>query len=160
MRSGPSYKLNGRTQCALARLEFATVVLRATLRSLLRVLLAVIVKASSGPRYVVGCRNQASSDRCANSVVLLGVNGNARVLCARQYACNMRGRQSHAHLPRVGSQIDKEKLTQGTRVTLDMTTLTIMRALPREVRGILPDCACARLRLAERMHVVCLALRS
>jgi len=46
-----------------------------------------IVKASSGPRYVVGCRNK----------------------------------------------IDKEKLEQGTRVTLDMTTLTIMRALPREV---------------------------
>merc|ERR1712070_1218990 len=46
-----------------------------------------IVKASSGPRYVVGSR----------------------------------------------SKIDKEKLVQGTRVTLDMTTLTIMRALPREV---------------------------
>merc|ERR1712087_260319 len=46
-----------------------------------------IVKASSGPRYVVGCRNK----------------------------------------------IEKEKLVQGTRVTLDMTTLTIMRALPREV---------------------------
>ena len=49
--------------------------------------LAVIVKASSGPRYVVGCRNK----------------------------------------------VDKEKLTSGTRVALDMTTLTIMRALPREV---------------------------
>merc|ERR1711988_1635484 len=46
-----------------------------------------IVKASSGPRYVVGCRNK----------------------------------------------IDKAKLVQGTRVALDMTTLTIMRALPREV---------------------------
>jgi len=50
--------------------------------------LSVIVKASSGPRYVVGCR----------------------------------------------SKVDKEKLTAGTRVVLDMTTLTIMRALPREVR--------------------------
>lgn len=49
--------------------------------------LLVIVKASSGPRYVVGCR----------------------------------------------SKVDKEKLTSGTRVVLDMTTLTIMRALPREV---------------------------
>lgn len=49
---------------------------------------AVIVKASSGPRYVVGCRNK----------------------------------------------VDKAKLTAGTRVALDMTTLTIMRALPREVR--------------------------
>jgi len=47
----------------------------------------VIVKASSGPRYVVGCRNK----------------------------------------------IDKAKLLQGTRVSLDMTTLTIMRLLPREV---------------------------
>ena len=49
--------------------------------------ISVIVKASSGPRYVVGCR----------------------------------------------SKVDKEKLTSGTRVVLDMTTLTIMRALPREV---------------------------
>jgi 26S proteasome regulatory subunit T4 len=47
----------------------------------------LIVKASSGPRYVVGCRNK----------------------------------------------VDKEKLVAGTRVALDMTTLTIMRALPREV---------------------------
>jgi 26S proteasome regulatory subunit T4 len=49
--------------------------------------LTVIVKASSGPRYVVGCR----------------------------------------------SKVDKVKLKQGTRVALDMTTLTIMRMLPREV---------------------------
>jgi len=46
-----------------------------------------IVKASSGPRYVVGCKNR----------------------------------------------INKAKLTSGTRVALDMTTLTIMRILPREV---------------------------
>ena len=46
-----------------------------------------IVKASSGPRYVVGCR----------------------------------------------SKLDKARLSSGTRVALDMTTLTIMRALPREV---------------------------
>eukprot|EP00639_Heterosigma_akashiwo_P000469 CAMPEP_0194575462 /NCGR_PEP_ID=MMETSP0292-20121207/10940_1 /TAXON_ID=39354 /ORGANISM="Heterosigma akashiwo, Strain CCMP2393" /LENGTH=402 /DNA_ID=CAMNT_0039427261 /DNA_START=131 /DNA_END=1339 /DNA_ORIENTATION=+ len=46
-----------------------------------------IVKASSGPRYVVGCR----------------------------------------------SKLDKAKLKPGTRVSLDMTTLTIMRQLPREV---------------------------
>lgn len=31
------------------------------------------------------------------------------------------------------SQVDKTKLTAGTRVSLDMTTLTIMRMLPREV---------------------------
>ncbi len=45
------------------------------------------MKASSGPRYVVGCRNK----------------------------------------------LDKSKLIAGTRVALDMTTLTIMRMLPREV---------------------------
>ena len=54
---------------------------------LLIVSIIVIVKASSGPRYVVGCR----------------------------------------------SKVDKAKLKQGTRVALDMTTLTIMRMLPREV---------------------------
>jgi len=46
-----------------------------------------IVKASSGPRYIVGCR----------------------------------------------PKLEKEKLIPGTRVSLDMTTLTIMRQLPREV---------------------------
>lgn len=46
-----------------------------------------IVKATNGPRYVVGCRRQ----------------------------------------------LDKTKLKAGTRVALDMTTLTIMRYLPREV---------------------------
>ena len=56
---------------------------------------AVIVKASSGPRYVVGCR----------------------------------------------TKVDKTKLKAGARVALDMTTLTIMRALPREVKA-LHDFAC------------------
>lgn len=46
-----------------------------------------IVKASAGPRYVVGCRNK----------------------------------------------VNKAKLTAGTRTALDMTTLTIMRILPREI---------------------------
>lgn len=46
-----------------------------------------IVKASSGPRYIVGCR----------------------------------------------TTINKDKLIKGVRVALDMTTLTIMRILPREV---------------------------
>lgn len=46
-----------------------------------------IVKATNGPRYVVGCRRQ----------------------------------------------LDKKRLKPGTRVALDMTTLTIMRHLPREV---------------------------
>ena len=31
------------------------------------------------------------------------------------------------------TQINKSKLKQGSRVALDMTTLTIMRQLPREV---------------------------
>jgi len=48
------------------------------------------VKATNGPRYVVGCRRS----------------------------------------------IDKSQLKQGTRVSLDMTTLTIMRHLPREVRAV------------------------
>ena len=46
-----------------------------------------IVKASNGPRYLVGVR----------------------------------------------PKLDREKLTPGARVTLDMTTLTIMKILPREV---------------------------
>jgi 26S proteasome regulatory subunit T4 len=46
-----------------------------------------IVKASSGPRYVVGCR----------------------------------------------TKLNKSQLKTGTRVSLDMTTLTIMRPMPREV---------------------------
>lgn len=47
----------------------------------------IMVKAASGPRYVVGCR----------------------------------------------PKIDKSKLKPGVRVTLDMTTYTIMQILPREV---------------------------
>ena len=34
------------------------------------------------------------------------------------------------HIP---PQVDKAKMKQGSRVSLDMTTLTIMRQLPREV---------------------------
>lgn len=48
---------------------------------------SVIVKASSGPRYIVGVR----------------------------------------------TKVDKLKLTPSARVALDMTTLTIMKILPREV---------------------------
>ena len=47
----------------------------------------IMVKAASGPRYIVGCR----------------------------------------------PKIDKSKLKPGVRITLDMTTYTIMRILPREV---------------------------
>ena len=56
----------------------------------------VIVKASSGPRYVVGVR----------------------------------------------TKLDKKKLTMNTRVALDMTTLTIMRALPREVDPLVYNMSC------------------
>lgn len=35
------------------------------------------------------------------------------------------------------NQLDKSKLLPGVRVALDMTTLTIMRQLPREVRALL-----------------------
>ena len=41
------------------------------------------------------------------------------------------------------NKVDKAKLTAGTRVALDMTTLTIMRALPREVNPHhLTHCSC------------------
>lgn len=61
-------------------LNFCTIII-------LQIFHTVIVKATNGPRYVVGCRRQ----------------------------------------------LDKTKLKAGTRVALDMTTLTIMRYLPREV---------------------------
>uniref|UniRef100_A0AAX7UWG9 AAA+ ATPase domain-containing protein n=1 Tax=Astatotilapia calliptera TaxID=8154 RepID=A0AAX7UWG9_ASTCA len=57
------------------------------LQSVGQVNIPFIVKATNGPRYVVGCRRQ----------------------------------------------LDKSQLKPGTRVALDMTTLTIMRYLPREV---------------------------
>ena len=53
---------------------------------------AVIVKATNGPRYVVGCRRQ----------------------------------------------LDKAKLKPGTRVALDMTTLTIMRCVQGSYRVLEP----------------------
>jgi hypothetical protein len=73
---------------------------------------AVIVKASSGPRYVVGCR----------------------------------------------TKVDKTKLTTNTRVTLDMTTLTIMRALPREVgagcNGVVGTAGGGRAAPQQKMAVI------
>lgn len=76
----------------------------------------VIVKASSGPRYVVGCRNK----------------------------------------------VDKEKLTAGTRVVLDMTTLTIMRALPREVSNsmtLIEVCNCCKLILNTMITFLAISLQ-
>ena len=55
-------------------------------------------------------------------------------------------------IPQVGCKrtINPEDLKQGSRVTLDLTTLTIMRILPREVRrGLL--IACGR-------HCVCVCV--
>lgn len=74
-------------RCAFPSLLCCFPYCASSLTSEIRFPAAVIVKASSGPRYVVGCR----------------------------------------------SKLDKSKLKQGTRVALDMTTLTIMRMLPREV---------------------------
>jgi 26S proteasome regulatory subunit T4 len=68
-----------------------------------------IVKASNGPRYVVGYRKK---------VLLSDVR-----LCALRPLF---------FLSRCW-QIDKSTLKSGVRVTLDMMTNTIMRALPREV---------------------------
>ncbi|KAL1544232.1 26S proteasome regulatory subunit S10B B, variant 2 [Salvia divinorum] len=78
-------KEHAKTEDDLKSLQSVGQIIGEVLRPLDNELL--IVKASSGPRYVVGCR----------------------------------------------SKVDKDKLTAGTRVVLDMTTLTIMRALPREV---------------------------
>ena len=38
-----------------------------------------------------------------------------------------------SQLPCFPSQVDKSQLKQGSRVALDITTLTVMRILPREV---------------------------
>lgn len=73
-----------RCECASARRQRVGVMLT---HHPICPIVAVIVKASSGPRYVVGIR----------------------------------------------SAVPKSKLKQGVRVSLDMTTLTIMRILPREV---------------------------
>lgn len=65
-----------------------------------------IVKASNGPRYVVGCR--------------------------RKVRPHARARSVSGPLTRP-PQVDKGKLEAGSRVALDMMTLTVMRQLPREV---------------------------
>ena len=59
-----------------------------------------IVKASSGPRYVVGCRTKIDKDKLVAGFVV-----------------------------NVGARYE----FSDCRVSLDMTTLTIMRILPREV---------------------------
>jgi len=71
---------------------------------LLTKMCVVIVKASSGPRYVVGCRNKVNKDA-------------------------LKAGSIQANFPIVSSLI----FFKGTRVALDVTTFTIMRILPREV---------------------------
>lgn len=76
------------------------------------------------------------------------------------------------------NKIEKAKLVQSTRVSLDMTTLTIMRALPREVDPVVfnmltedpgnvsygdvggapPRCGC-RMRLERNGHPLTCATR-
>lgn len=65
-----------------------------------------IVKASNGPRYVVGCRRKVRPPAPPPAP-----------------ATHRRGL----------AQVDKGKLEAGSRVALDMMTLTVMRQLPREV---------------------------
>ncbi|KAJ6651757.1 hypothetical protein lerEdw1_020174 [Lerista edwardsae] len=59
-----------------------------------------IVKATNGPRYVVGCRRQVRIDQSTGFIY---------------------------HFSALMCHLDKSKLKPGTRVALDMTTLTIMR---------------------------------
>ena len=89
-------------RCASERLIFYSHRLIAAIRSgIVHALTrAVIVKASSGPRYVVGCR----------------------------------------------AAVDKTKLKPGTRVSLDMTTLTVMRCVR----------ACASSPSCTALHNACL----
>ncbi|CAG7834632.1 unnamed protein product [Allacma fusca] len=61
-----------------------------------------IVKATNGPRYVVGCRRQLDKTKLKSGT-------------------------------RVALDMTTLTIMSGTRVALDMTTLTIMRHLPREV---------------------------
>ena len=82
---------------------------------------AVIVKASNGPRYVVGCRRQVSK---FSPLFIPPPSLPLPLIFLVSFP-----------LPPISSlsQLDKSRLKQGSRVSLDMTTLTIMRQLPREV---------------------------
>jgi len=75
-----------------------------------------IVKASSGPRYVVGVRGGGESS--APPAAPSSTTPPAETAAATA-ASSLR--------------LDPSRLKPGTRVTLDMTTLTIMRILDREV---------------------------
>jgi len=82
-----------------------------------------IVKASSGPRYVVGCRNKVAPSQNWTSMVPVLAPPNPSFAPLHEYEpiwC-------------FSVQVSRSDLKPGTRVTLDMTTLTIMRILPREV---------------------------
>lgn len=69
-----------------------------------------IVKASSGPRYVVGCRRKVDRSKLVPGL---------KCLVALSHHLFLRDPIA--------------ALCSGARVALDMTTLTIMRILPREV---------------------------
>ena len=95
-------------RCASERLVSLRLVATAATRSVFVHALtrAVIVKASSGPRYVVGCR----------------------------------------------AAVDKTKLKPGTRVSLDMTTLTVMRYVSLMPP---PSVHCASHRVLDHSSRIC-----
>ncbi len=87
-----------------------------------------IVKSSNGPRYIVGCRPR-----------LLEEAASALALAAEREAKERGGNSSSSSSATskkddcLVASVKAGHLVQGTRVTLDMTTLTIMKILPREV---------------------------
>jgi 26S proteasome regulatory subunit T4 len=103
-----------------------------------------IVKASSGPRHVVGVRRKVRTSRgwaprfgghlrpgpftslpTSLSSLPPSLTPSLPLLPPSHPLPSL---PSHPSL-----QLDKTKLVSGTRVTLDITTLTVMRQLPREV---------------------------
>lgn len=130
-------------------------------------LFAVIVKATNGPRYVVGCRRQvgvaavrggALSDggggchrtsmplsvwlgflsgaelstathvsRSVQPDVLLWSKTSTCPTFCPKFDCNQSKAVLHVSFKITVFQLDKSQLKPGTRVALDMTTLTIMR---------------------------------
>ncbi|CAI5947187.1 unnamed protein product [Closterium sp. NIES-64] len=93
---------------------------------------AVIVKAISGPRYVVGSEKPQEftfyltpHPHNSSRAVTVKASSGPRVI--------VKASSGPRYVVGCRSKVDKSKLTAGTRVALDMTTLTIMRALPREV---------------------------
>ncbi|CAI5503689.1 unnamed protein product [Closterium sp. Naga37s-1] len=84
------------------------------------------VKASSGPRYLVG------SESPEEFTFYLTTHPTTHNMLALSDLI-VKASSGPRYVVGCRSKVDKSKLTAGTRVALDMTTLTIMRALPREV---------------------------